>query len=136
MLNKQGFVAVDPTNENIVYLSTSAGLSVVTNAGTAGPDSAVLTPIALPGGPAGPLAIGPDGRIYIATQPDAGHVAQIWGSRISAAGGISLAWRDLSDNLWNNAVHDTREMAVGGNGALYVAMNGGVFVLDSPAVPG
>ena len=50
--------------------------------------------------------------------------------------GLSLTWRDLSDNLWNNAVHDTREMAVGGNNALYVAMNGGVFVLDSPAVPG
>jgi hypothetical protein len=110
-------------------------LSVVTNAGTAGPDSAVLTPIAVPGGPAGPVAVGADGRIYIATQPDSAHVGQIWGSHISAQGGISLGWRDLSDDLWDNAVHDTREMAVGGNGALYVAMNGGVFVLDSPKVP-
>jgi hypothetical protein len=134
--NKQGFVAVDPVNENIVYVSTSAGLSVVTNAATAGPDSAILTPIAVPGGPAGPLAVGGDGRIYIATQPDlAGHIGQIWGSRITAAGGIALAWQDLSDDLWYNAINDTRELAVGGNGALYVALSGGVFVLDSPAVP-
>jgi hypothetical protein len=136
VLNKQGFVAVDPVNENIVYLSTSAGLSVVTNAGTAGTDGALLTSIPVPGGPAGPLAVGGDGRIYIATQPDlAGHVGQIWGSRITAEGGIGLAWKNLGDDLWNNAVNDTRELAVGGNGAVYVALSGGVFVLDSPAVP-
>jgi hypothetical protein len=34
--NKQGFVAGHPTNSDIVYLSTSAGLSVIANAGTAG----------------------------------------------------------------------------------------------------
>ena len=38
-INKQGFVAVDPVNENIVYVSTSAGLSVIPNAGTAGTDA-------------------------------------------------------------------------------------------------
>ena len=134
--NKQGFVAVDPVNENIVYVSTSAGLSVVTNAGTAATDSAILTPIPVPGGPAGPLAVGGDGRIYIATQPDtAGHVAQIWGSSITAEGGVALAWLDLTDDLWDNAINDTRELAVGGNGALYVALSGGVFVLDDPKVP-
>ena len=134
--NKQGFVAVDPVNENIVYVSTSAGLSVVTNAGTAGTDGALLTPIPVPGGPGGPLAVGGDGRIYIATQPDAaGHTGQIWGSRITPEGGIALAWQNLSDDLWNNAVNDTRELAVGGNGAVYVALSGGVFVLDNPAVP-
>ena len=135
VLNKQGFVAVDPLNENIVYLSTSAGLSVITNAATAAADSAILTPIPVSGGPAGPMAVGTDGRIYIATQPDAGHVAQIWGSRITASGGIAFAWRNLGDDLSNNAIQDTRELAVGGNGAVYVGLSGGVFVLDSPGVP-
>ena len=101
----------------------------------AGADGALLTPISVPGGPAGPLAIGNDGRIYIATQPGAGHSAQIWGSRITAQGGIALAWKDLRDDLWNNAIHDTRELAVGGNGAVYVSLSGGVFVLDNPPIP-
>jgi hypothetical protein len=135
-INKQGFVAVDPANENIVYLSTSAGLSVIANAGTAAADAATLTPIALPGGTPGPLAVGADGRIYVATQPDlTGHVGDIWGSRITVEGGIALPWQDLSDDLWHHAVNDTRELAVGGNGALYVALSGGVFVLDEPAIP-
>jgi hypothetical protein len=133
--NKQGFIAVDPLNENVVYLSTSAGLSVITDAGTAGADAATLTPILVPGGPAGPLAVGNDGRIYIATQPGGGNAAQIWGSRITPAGGIALAWKDLRGDLWNNAINDTRELAVGGNGALYVSLSGGVFVLDNPPVP-
>jgi hypothetical protein len=134
--NKQGFVTADPTNENIVYLSTSADLSVITDAGTAGPDSATLTPIPVPGGSPGPLTVGADGRIYVATQPDdAGHVGQIWGSRITVEGGIALAWQDLSDDLWNHAVNDTREIAVGGDGALYVVLSGGVFVLDEPQIP-
>jgi hypothetical protein len=82
------------------------------------------------------LAVGGDGRIYIATQPDAsGHVGQIWGSRIIREGGIALAWRDLRDDLWINAINDTRELAVGGNGAVYVALSGGVFVLDDPDIP-
>jgi hypothetical protein len=134
--NKQGFAAAAPDNESIVYVSTSAGLSVVTNAAAAGPDGAVLTPIPLPGGPAGPLAVGGDGRIYIATQPDtAGHVATLWGNRITADGGVALAWQDQSDDLWRNAISETREIAVGGDGAVYVALTGGVFVLDHPAVP-
>jgi hypothetical protein len=133
--NKQGFVAVDPANENIVYVSTSKGLVVVPDAGTATADAATVVPISVPGGPPGPLAVGGDGRIYVATQPDAGHLGQIWGSRITAEGGIGLAWQDLRDDLWINAINDTRELAVGGNGALYVALSGGVFVLDDPGVP-
>ena len=65
----------------------------------------------------------------------AGHVAQIWGNRITAEGGVALAWQDLSDDLWHHAINDTRELAVGGNGALYVSLSGGVFVLDEPDVP-
>ncbi|HVW31415.1 MAG TPA: hypothetical protein VHL53_02645, partial [Acidimicrobiia bacterium] len=136
--NKQGFIAGDPTNENIIYLSTTAGLSVIANAGVAGLNSAILTPLPLPAqaGPAGPLAVGRDGRIYLATQPDAaGHAGGIWGNRIVPAGGVALAWHDLSDDLWNNAVQDTREMAVGGDGAVYVGLSGGVFVLDRPDIP-
>jgi hypothetical protein len=133
--NKQGFVAADPDNENIVYLSTSVGFSVVANAGTAAADSAILTPISVPGGSPGPLAVGADGRIYLATQPSAGQVAGIWGNRITAVGGVSLPWQDLGDDLWYNAINDTRELAVGGNGALYVALSGGVFVLDAPEIP-
>jgi hypothetical protein len=134
--NKQGFISVDPDNENIVYLSTSAGVSVIRNAGTAGLYSAIVTPIAVSGGPPGPLAIGNDGRIYVATQPSsAGHVGKIWGSSIVPEGGVGLAWRDLTDDLWNHAINDTRELAVDGNGALYVTLSGGVFVLDEPDVP-
>ena len=134
--NKQGYIAVDPANENIVYVSTSAGLSVITNAGTALADAASLTPIAEQGGTPGPIAVGADGRIYLATQPDsAGHVGQMWGSRIVPEGGLALPWVDLTDDLWDNAVNDTREIAVGGNGALYVALSGGVFVLDTPQIP-
>jgi hypothetical protein len=134
--NKQGFIAVDPDDQNIVYVSTSAGLSVVKNAGTAGLNAAQLTPIPVPGGPEGPVAIGADGRIYITTQPDnAGHVGEVWGNRIIPGGGISLFWVDLTDDLWRNAVNDTREIAVGGNGALYVGLSGGVFVLDDPDIP-
>ncbi len=133
--NKQGFVAVAPDNENIVYLSTSAGLSVVTNAGTATADSAVLVPIPVAGGKPGPLAVGIDGRIYLATQPGGGHVARIWGNRITADGGVALAWTDLADDMWYHAINDTREMAVGGNGAVYVSLSGGVFVLDDPQIP-
>jgi hypothetical protein len=95
-----------------------------------------MTPIPVPGGPAGPLAVGTDGRIYLATQPDtAGHLAQIWGNRITAGGGVALAWHDLTDDLWHNAVNETREIAVGGDGALYVGLSCGVFVLDVPDVP-
>jgi len=134
--NKQGFIAVDPDNEDIVYLSTSAGVSVIRNAGTAATYSAVVTPIAVTGGPAGPMAVGNDGRIYVATQPSsAGQVGKIWGSRITPDGGIAFAWVDLTDDLWNHAINDTRELAVGGNGALYVTLSGGVFVLDAPNVP-
>jgi photosystem II stability/assembly factor-like uncharacterized protein len=133
--NKQGFVAGDPDDENIVYVSTSAGLSVVGNAGTAGTDAAQLTPISLPGGPPGPLAIGEDGRIYVATQPGSGNVGTIWGNRITEGGGVALAWRDLTDELWRNAINETRELAVGGNGAVYVSLSGGVFVLDEPDIP-
>ena len=135
--NKQGFISGDPTNEDIVYLSTSAGVSVIANAGTAGAGAAVLTSLPLPAGtgPAGPLAVGNDGRIYVTTQPSGSRPARIFGNRIVPAGGVALAWYDLSDDLWANAVQDTREMAVGGNGALYIGLSGGVFVLDSPAIP-
>jgi hypothetical protein len=37
--------------------------------------------------------------------------------------------------LWRNAINDTRELAVGGNGAVYVTLSGGVFVLDEPDIP-
>ena len=133
--NKQGFVGADPANESIVYLSTSAGLSVVTDAGTAAADSATLVPIPVPGGSPGPLAVGADGRIYLATQPRAGHVGQIWGNRITAEGGVARPWQDMADDLWYHAVNDTRELAVGGNGAVYVVVSGGVFVLDDPQIP-
>lgn len=133
--NKQGFVAGDPNDEQLVYVSTSAGLSVVWNAGTAGMYAGQLTPVSVPGGPPGPLAVGPDGRIYVATQPGSGNVGKIWGNRIVEGGGVALAWRDLTDELWRNAINDTRELAIGGNGALYVSLSGGAFVLDEPDIP-
>ena len=133
--NKQGFVAGDPFDEQIVYVSTSAGLSAIWNAGTSGMYAGQARPISVPGGPPGPVAIGQDGRIYVATQPGSGHVGKIWGSRITGAGGIDLAWKDLTDELWRNAINDTRELAVGGNGAVYVTLSGGVFVLDEPDIP-
>lgn len=134
--NKQGFVSGDPDDENIVYLSTSAGLSVIRNANTAGMYAAQLTPISVPGGrQPGPLAIGPDGRIYLATQPGNGNVGMIYGSRIVEGGGLAQSWKDLTDDLWRNAINDTRELAIDGSGALYVSLSGGVFVLDAPAVP-
>ncbi|MGH9036366.1 MAG: DUF7594 domain-containing protein, partial [Acidimicrobiia bacterium] len=68
--NKQGFVAGHPTGQDIVYLSTSAGVSVIPNAGTAGAGGASLVSLGLPAGKPGPLAVGPDGRIYVATQAE------------------------------------------------------------------
>ena len=134
--NKQGFVAVDPVNENIVYVSTSAGLSVVTNAGTAGAGRGA--PHADPGARWPGRAAGRRGR-----RPDLRrHPARPGGPRRPdlgqphhRRGRVGLAWHDLTDDLWDNAINDTRELAVGGNGALYVALSGGVFVLDTPAVP-
>ena len=55
---------------------------------------------------------------------------------IAAGGGIVVSWQDLTDELWRNAMNDTRELAaVDGNGSVYVSMSGGVFVLDAPEVP-
>jgi photosystem II stability/assembly factor-like uncharacterized protein len=133
--NKQGFVAGDPDDEQIVYVSTSAGLSVIKNAGSAGLLAGQLTPIPVPGGPPGPVAVGRDGRIYVATQPGSGHLSKIWGNRTADGGGIVLTWQDLTDELWRNAVNDTRELAVDGNGSVYVSLSGGVFVLDAPEIP-
>ena len=136
--NKQGFVAGDPHDENIVYVSTSAGLSVVDQRRD-GRDRTPrsLTPISVPGGPPGPLAVGADGRIYVATQPDRRDTSARSGAAGSSPRAASpSAWHDLTDELWRNAINDTRELAVGGNGALYVGLSGGVFVLDEPGHPG
>ena len=42
----------------------------------------------------------------------------------------ALEVKALRADLWTTAIHDPRELAVGGNGAVYVGLSGGVFVLD------
>ncbi|MGH8993468.1 MAG: hypothetical protein ACRDZ7_18320, partial [Acidimicrobiia bacterium] len=135
--NKQGFVAAHPSNQNIVYLSTSAGVSVVANAGTAGAGAATLTSLGGPAGPRGPLAVGSDGRIYLATHTVAGGFSAIYAGRLSASGtGLASAWTDVADGLWRNAMESPRELSVGPDGTVYASTSGGVFVLDGGAPAG
>ena len=133
--NKQGFLAAHPTNQNIVYLATSAGVSVIANAGTAGAGGATLGSLGVPAGKPGPLAVGPDGRIYISTQAEGtAGVSRVYASALTSAGtGVQWAWKDVGDNLWRNAINSARELAVGRDGTLYAATSGGVFVLDGGA---
>ncbi len=135
--NKQGFVAAHPTDQHIVYLATSAGVSVIANAGTAGAGGATLVSLGLPGGTPGPLAVGSDGRIYVATPAEGtGGVSHIYANVLTASGtGVRGVWSDAGDDLWRNAMYSPRELAVGPDGTVYAGTSGGVFVLDggSPA---
>jgi hypothetical protein len=136
--NKQGFVVAHPTNQDIVYLSTSAGVSVIANAGNAGAGGATLVSLGLPAGKPGPLAVGPDGRIYVATQAEGtGSLSRVYASALTTSGtGLRSAWIDAADGVWRSAVNSARELAVGPDGTLYAAVSGGVFILDGGAPVG
>ena len=133
--NKQGFVAGHPTNQNIVYLATSAGVSVIANAGTAGAGGATLGSLGVPGGRPGPVAVGSDGRIYVATQAEGtADVSRVYANALTASGtGVQRAWSDVADDLWRSAINSARELAVGSDGTVYAGTSGGVFVLDGGA---
>ncbi len=129
--NGQGLVAAHPTNENLVYLSTLQGLSVVTNAGTAAAGGATLGSLGFPAGRAGPLAVGADGRIYGTLFPTGTTPSRVYANKLSSTGtGVLYAWKDASDDLWLNAVTGGRELAVGADGTVYLATGGGVFIND------
>ncbi len=136
--NKQGFVAAHPTDQNIVYLATSAGVSVIANAGTAGAGGATLVSLGLPAGKPGPLGVGADGRIYVATQAEGtGGVSHVYAGVLTPSGtGVSGAWNDVGDDLWRSAINAARELAVGPDGTVYAGTSGGVFVLDGGAPVG
>ncbi|HEY3239316.1 MAG TPA: DNRLRE domain-containing protein [Acidimicrobiia bacterium] len=136
--NKQGFLAAHPTNQDIVYLATSAGVSVIANAGTAGAGGATLVSLGVPVGKPGPLAVGSDGRIYIATQAEGtGSVSHVYASALTSSGtGVQFPWNDVGDDLWRSAINSARELAVGRDGTLYAGSSGGIFVLDGGAAVG
>ncbi|MGH9002078.1 MAG: hypothetical protein ACRDYV_03005, partial [Acidimicrobiia bacterium] len=90
-----------------------------------------------PAGPRGPLAVGSDGRIYLATHTVAGGFSAIYAGRLSASGtGLASAWTDVADGLWRNAMESPRELSVGPDGTVYASTSGGVFVLDGGAPAG
>ncbi len=129
--NGQGYVAAHPTNENLVYLSTLQGLHVVTNAGSAAAGGAALGSLGFPAGRAGPLAVGTDGRIYGTLFPTGTAPSRVYVNKLSSTGtGVAYAWKDVSDDLWLNAVTGGRELAVGTDGTVYVATSNGVFIND------
>ena len=132
--NRQGFVAAHPTSDDLVYLSTSAAVSVVTNAGSAGAGGAVLGTLGFPAGKPGALDVGADGRIYATTFPAGGAPSRVYANKLNAAGtGVLYAWQDVSDDTWRNALDGGRELAIGADGTVYVATGGGVFILDGGA---
>lgn len=129
--NRQGFVAAHPTHDGVVYISTSRAVSVVTNAGTAGAGGAVLGTLGFPAGKPGPLAVGPGGRIYATTFPVSDTPSRVYANQIVASGtGMQFAWKDVSDDVWLNALDGGRELAIGADGTVYVATSGGVFIND------
>jgi len=129
--NGQGHVEAHPTNENLVYISTLQGVSVVTNAGSAGAGGAVLGSLGFPAGRAGPIAVGADGRIYGTLFPTGTTPSRVYVNKLSSTGtGVAYAWKDISDDLWLNAVTGGRELAVGADGTVYLATGNGVFIND------
>jgi hypothetical protein len=84
------------------------------------------------------VAVGPDGRIYIATQAEGtGSVSHVYAGALTASGtGVRSTWIDVGDDLWRSAVNSARELAVDRDGTLYAGSSGGVFVLDGGAPVG
>ncbi|MCW2921980.1 MAG: hypothetical protein JWL76_1854 [Thermoleophilia bacterium] len=141
--NRQGSLAVHPTNQNVVYIATYTYVRSVTNAGTAGPGLGTTLNLGMEysGGATighpGAIAISPAGKIYVTTSvrqtatPDYGRIYRATAD--PSGTGIVGGWTDVSDNNWRAMASDVAELSVGPDETVYAGQGNATLVLDEGA---
>jgi hypothetical protein len=117
--NYRGYISTDPTGSTL-WVSVGSSLYRVDNARSGTVASGNLKPVAVVTVPVpGPVAVGPDGVVYLATQPSGSTPAQLLRSEDGGA-----TWIDVANDTYRNTVMLPSRMAVDASGGLWLTLAG------------
>jgi hypothetical protein len=123
----RGWLVADPTDGQVVWVVTDTGFYKITNARSGTLVASPMTPANSPG----PIALAPDGTVYIVDVTDGtgAHPPAVWRSTDHGA-----SWRDIADDTFRNGGIIPRDIAATADGTILVTANGnGVFIYDTVA---
>ena len=115
----KGFIATDATGSTL-WVSTGGTLYRIANAPTGTVTAGTMTPVAVLTVPApGPVAVAPNGTVYLAVQPTAGVPAQLLASPDGGA-----TWSDVADDVYRSTALLPYRLVVDPTGGIWVCLAG------------
>jgi len=131
--NRRGYIATDATGGTL-WVSTDSSLYRIDDARSGTVAAGKLKPVPVLTVPSpGPVAVGRDGAVYLATKPSGSMPAQLLRSDDRGA-----TWSDIADDSYRNTVLLPSRIAVDAEGGLWLALAGngllrGTVRLTAPA---
>jgi hypothetical protein len=125
-----GHLAVDPVNPERLYVSVGGSGVYRLNGATSGSvDAGTLsaTPVGSFARP-GPIAVSPDGTLYVAELAGGGADGSL--SRSADSG---QTWEDVTDDAYRSAAAFPDDLVVPDPGTVYVALNGNGVIIGRPS---
>nr|WP_145156411.1 hypothetical protein [Paenibacillus terrae] len=119
------YVAAGPAYTNTLYVSAHDGLFKLTGVQTGTVEDGGITKTQLPvvSNP-GPLALSADGSLFVTTLYGSGETARLYQSTDQGA-----TFTDIADDYYHANAGFPIDISVGGNGKIYVSLNGqGILV--------
>lgn len=115
-----GWLVSDPTDGQVLWAVTDTGLYKITNARSGTLVATLITAISAPG----PLAVAPNGDVYVATVTDGVTPPAIYRSTDHGAN-----WVNIADDTYKSGAIIPRSLAAKSDGTVLLATNGnGVLV--------
>ena len=123
----KGFIATDATGSTL-WVSTGGTLYRIANAATGTVTAGTMTPVPVLTEPwPGPVAVAPNGTVYLAVQPSAGVPAQLLASTDGGA-----TWNDVADDVYRATALQPYRLVADPSGGLWVCLAGNGVLHGAP----